>query len=138
MSAFLERGRLKAKSCLFSEALKTYVVDNGDGTPLGTMTKLLCGGVAGSLSQTITYPLDLLRRRMQTCGIKELGYAYTGSFNAIATIIRTEGVRGMYAGLWPNLVKVGPSIGTSFAVYEFVKDYLDERALEKEKERRSS
>ena len=70
---------------------------------------------------------------MQTCGIKSLGYQYTGSFNAVSQIIRQEGLGGMYAGLWPNLVKVGPSIGTSFAVFEFVKDYLDDRAQANEK-----
>lgn len=70
--------------------------------------KLLCGALAGSISQTITYPLDVLRRKMQVVGMKSssagsLGYQYTGAWDAVFTIVRTEGVRGMYRGLWPNL-----------------------------------
>ncbi|KAG8901749.1 hypothetical protein FRB99_005118 [Tulasnella sp. 403] len=92
--------------------------------------KLLCGALAGSISQTITYPLDVLRRKMQVVGMKatsvggSLGYQYNGAWDAIFTIIRTEGVRGMYRGLWPNLLKVAPSIATSFFTYELVKEAL--------------
>lgn len=62
-----------------------------DGKPPGTLLKLLVGGVAGSISQTCTYPFDVLRRRMQVVGMKGLGYEYTGAWGATKTIIRTEG-----------------------------------------------
>ena len=51
---------------------------------------------------------------MQCVGVKELGFQYNGALEAAITIIRTEGLKGMYKGLWPNLLKVAPSIGTSF------------------------
>jgi hypothetical protein len=50
---------------------------------------------------------------------------------AVFTIVRTEGVRGLYKGIWPNLLKCAPAMGTSFAVYEAVKDFLDHRTEEK-------
>ncbi|KAL8283677.1 hypothetical protein RQP46_005472 [Phenoliferia psychrophenolica] len=81
----------------------------------GVFLKLCCGALAGSISQTLTYPLDVLRRRMQVTGMASMGYNYSGSWHAIGTILRKEGVRGMYKGIVPNLLKVGPSIGTSFA-----------------------
>lgn len=46
---------------------------------------------------------------MQVVGMKggggrgNLGYQYNGAWDAVFTIIRTEGVKGMYRGLWPNL-----------------------------------
>jgi len=92
--------------------------------------KLLCGALAGSISQTLTYPLDVLRRKMQVVGMKptsgagSLGYQYDGAWQAIGFVLRTEGWRGMYRGLWPNLLKVAPSIATSFFTYELVKDFL--------------
>jgi len=91
--------------------------------------KLLCGALAGSISQTITYPLDVLRRKMQVVGMKSssagsLGYQYNGAWDALTTIARTEGIRGLYRGLWPNLLKVAPSIATSFFTYELVKEAL--------------
>ncbi|KAG9043588.1 hypothetical protein FS837_009377 [Tulasnella sp. UAMH 9824] len=94
--------------------------------------KLLCGALAGSISQTITYPLDVLRRKMQvvgmkdtsSCGVGSLGYKYNGAWDAIWSTLKTEGIQGMYRGLWPNLLKVAPSIATSFFTYELVKEAL--------------
>lgn len=42
---------------------------------------------------------------MQVTGMKSsgLGIKYTGAIDALQGIIRTEGVRGLYRGLWPNL-----------------------------------
>jgi solute carrier family 25 (mitochondrial phosphate transporter), member 23/24/25/41 len=61
--------------------------------------------ITGSVSQTLTYPLDVLRRKMQVVGMssRALGYQYNGALDAARVIIRTEGIRGMYRGLWPNL-----------------------------------
>lgn len=93
---------------------------------------LLAGGLAGSVSQTLTYPLDLLRRRMQISGLSSLGYANVGSVATIIDIVRTEGVRGLYRGIWPNVLKAFPTLGVSFAVYEVVKDLMDARATKKD------
>lgn len=58
---------------------------------------------AGSISQTLTYPFDVLRRKMQVRGLNTLGYEYTGAFDAMRSIVRKEGLRGLYRGIWPNL-----------------------------------
>ncbi|GAA6035899.1 hypothetical protein JCM8097_005152 [Rhodosporidiobolus ruineniae] len=100
----------------------------------GTIGKLVCGGVAGAVSQTLTYPADLLRRRMQMVGLKSqaLGYEYTGAWDAVFTIIRREGIRGLYKGIWPNLLKCGPAMSVSFATYEKTKELLDKAAEARE------
>jgi hypothetical protein len=36
-------------------------------------------------------------------------------------IWRKEGIRGFYRGLWPNYIKVVPSIAITFLVYEQLK-----------------
>lgn len=102
--------------------------------------------IPGSISQTLTYPFDVLRRKMQVTGMRSsgLGIAYTGAFDALTGIVRTEGVRGLYRGLWPNLreshgtvlvtclmpiaVKVAPSIATSFFTYELVSLFFSLRS----------
>ena len=60
---------------------------------------------SGSISQTLTYPFDVLRRKMQVVGMRSgnLGYKYNGALDALRIILRTEGVVGLYRGLWPNL-----------------------------------
>ena len=75
---------------------------------LPAYVKLACGCLSGATAQSLTYPLDVLRRRMQMKGFNH-HFAYKNSFHAIRIILRTEGVRGMYKGFWPNLVKVSSS-----------------------------
>ncbi|KAJ3996393.1 mitochondrial carrier domain-containing protein [Lentinula boryana] len=106
-----------------------YEVLRGIITPPGKNSitrKLTCGALAGSISQTLTYPFDVLRRKMQVAGMKSsaLGHKYTGALDALIGIMRTEGIQGLYRGLWPNLLKVAPSIATSFFTYELVKELL--------------
>lgn len=85
-----------------------YEALRGMITPPGKSSiprKLLCGALAGSISQTLTYPFDVLRRKMQVTGMNELGVKYNGAVDAMFSIVRTEGVKGLYRGLWPNLRK---------------------------------
>ncbi|TKY86060.1 hypothetical protein EX895_004885 [Sporisorium graminicola] len=111
----------------FYEAARKRI--SRDGTEPSPLMKLACGALAGSISQTLTYPLDVLRRRMQVAGMKDsqekLGYKDRNAINAIQNIIKAEGVTGLYRGLLPNLLKVAPSIGTSFLTYEAVKGFLE-------------
>ncbi|TDL24116.1 mitochondrial carrier [Rickenella mellea] len=92
------------------EALRGYITPPGKAS---VVRKLVCGALAGSISQTLTCPCDVLRRKMQVAGMNALGVRYTGAINAFRGILRTEGVPGLYRGLWPNLLKVSPSITTS-------------------------
>lgn len=61
-----------------------------DAGPLA-IRKLVCGGLAGTISQTLTYPFDVLRRKMQVAGLSTLGPQYTGAFDAMFKIIKHEG-----------------------------------------------
>lgn len=85
----------------------SYEALRGIITPPGTkptaLRKLLCGALAGSISQTLTYPMDVLRRKMQVTGMKSLGVNHTGAVDALRWIVKNEGVKGLYKGLWPNL-----------------------------------
>ena len=114
----------------FYEAARKYISPE-DGSEPSALMKLACGALAGSISQTVTYPLDVLRRRMQVAGMKDsqekLGYKDRNAINAIQNIVKAEGVTGLYRGLLPNLLKVAPSIGTSFLTYEAVKGFLEVR-----------
>lgn len=54
----------------------------------------------------VTYPLDVVRRRMQMKGIKQNEFAYRSTLHAFSSILQKEGVRGLYKGILPNLIKV--------------------------------
>ena len=59
---------------------------------------LACGSVAGLVSSTATFPLDLVRRRMQLQGQAGEQRQYTGYAHAFQTIVRREGFKGLYSG----------------------------------------
>ncbi|CAL9728768.1 mitochondrial carrier protein Leu5p [Monosporozyma unispora] len=91
--------------------------------------KLMFGAVSGAVSQTITYPFDLLRKRFQimNMGNNEMGFRYNGIWDGLKTIYRTEGVVGYYKGLTASLFKVIPSTAVSWLVYEVVWDFMKYR-----------
>lgn len=57
--------------------------------------KLACGGLAGATSLLFTHPFDVLRRRLQIVGLQGMGAEYKGAWDAIAQMLRKEGIRGM-------------------------------------------
>ncbi len=97
------------------DTLKKMVPHRADGS-IDPKYTLCCGAVGGTVGQTVSYPLELVRRRLQVQDImhKYSGSAtpvtYKGMTDALIKIYREEGFRGYYKGLWPNYLKVVPSI----------------------------
>ncbi|KAK4432337.1 Calcium-binding mitochondrial carrier protein SCaMC-1 [Sesamum alatum] len=89
------------------------------------MVSLACGSLSGIASSTATFPLDLVRRRMQLEGAAGRARVYnTGLFGTFAHIVRSEGFRGLYRGIMPEYYKVVPSVGIVFMTYETLKKLL--------------
>lgn len=53
-----------------------------------------------------------------------MGYKYKSIFDAVSTIVAQEGIAGMYKGLVPNLLKVAPSMASSWLSFELTRDML--------------
>ncbi|BFG36277.1 hypothetical protein CerSpe_225510 [Prunus speciosa] len=89
------------------------------------MVSLACGSLSGIASSTATFPLDLVRRRMQLEGAGGRARIYnTGLVGTFKHIFRTEGLRGLYRGILPEYYKVVPSVGIVFMTYETLKVLL--------------
>ena len=67
---------------------------------------------------------DVLRRRFQINKMKSMGYKYKSIWDAVKIIGAEEGLRGFYKGLVPNLLKVAPSMASSFLSFELARDFL--------------
>jgi len=88
------------------------------------MYQLSAGAIAGALAQTVAYPLDVVRRRMQLVGMARVVPQYSSTADALRAIWRTEGIRGLFIGVSINYFKVVPATALSFASYEYMKKQL--------------
>ncbi|KAF7185794.1 putative mitochondrial carrier [Pseudocercospora fuligena] len=105
------------------ESVRQYFTPEGEANP-SAIGKLCAGAISGAVAQTITYPFDVLRRRFQVNTMSGMGYKYKSILDALTTIVAQEGAKGLYKGLVPNLLKVAPSMASSWLSFEMTRDFL--------------
>jgi hypothetical protein len=86
--------------------------------------KLFCGAVATLISQTVLFPLDVLRRRMQLCAYYNQQEAYRTLFCSIKTVYSREGIGGFYKGSSIMMAKIAPAMAISFVTYQVASELL--------------
>ncbi|KAI9109685.1 hypothetical protein K1719_019315 [Acacia pycnantha] len=80
------------------------------------------GAIAGFATVTATHPLDVVRTRFQVNdGRFPFVPIYKNTAHAIFTIARSEGLRGLYAGLLPAVLGSTISWGLYFYFYDKAK-----------------
>ncbi|RMZ85519.1 hypothetical protein DV737_g664, partial [Chaetothyriales sp. CBS 132003] len=79
--------------------------------------QLIAGAIAGAVSQTASYPLEIIRRRMQVGGAVGDGHRL-GIAETARRIFMERGWRGFFVGLTIGYIKVIPMVATSFYAYE--------------------
>jgi solute carrier family 25 phosphate transporter 23/24/25/41 len=90
----------------------------------GQLEKMMIGGLAGTSAVTITYPTDLIRRRLQIQGMQKDIPRYSGITDCVQKIVKLEGITGLYKGLGACYVKILPAIALQFYTIEFLKKNL--------------
>lgn len=106
---------------------KEYFKRTGDSSP-NTVISLVFGATAGVIGQSSSYPLDIVRRRMQTTGVTaNCADRYLTIGTTLVKIYREEGlIGGFYKGLSMNWIKGPIAVGISFATYDHIKYFLRE------------
>ena len=122
--SFLVYGTLK--SFCFRHASNHTIFLSDDREELRIPIRLACGAIAGALGQTTSYPLDIIRRRMQAHGLSEYVPFYRHTWHAIQEIWRSQGFRGFYVGLSVNYIKVAPAVSVSFVSFEVIMKKLSQ------------
>jgi len=106
------------------ETLKYYSPKSED--KVQTKYRLISGAIAGVLGQTVSYPWDVVRRRLQTDGFisGQPTIPDRGTFKMMSFIVKNEGVVGLYKGITINFWKAPIATSISFTVYELCKTFL--------------
>lgn len=95
------------------------------GTTIGFGERTLAGMGAGSLGALIGNPTEVVLIRMQSDGLKpkEQRANYRSVFDALARITRTEGVRALWTGALPTVIR---ATATNFGQLTFFAESKDQ------------
>ena len=108
---------LSVNSVLKDCASRVYALK---GEEPGVAVVLGCGMVSSTVAMLCTYPLNLVRTRLQMVGMHGAPH-YDGAIDCFRKTIQGGGLRALYQGIVPNLVKVLPATSISYAVYDALK-----------------
>jgi len=97
---------------------------------------LIMGGVSKIVASTTTYPLQVVKSRLQQRAkgfevspedgkLRKFKREYRGFGDACSKILKREGWRGFYKGVWINSLRVAPNSAVTFCVYEACMDFLE-------------
>uniref|UniRef100_G3UHS3 Solute carrier family 25 member 23 n=1 Tax=Loxodonta africana TaxID=9785 RepID=G3UHS3_LOXAF len=92
-------------------------------TTMNVFMVVACGTISSTCGQIASYPLALVRTRMQAQASIE-GAPQLSMLGLLRHILYQEGVRGLYRGIAPNFMKVIPAVSISYVVYENMKQAL--------------
>lgn len=92
------------------------VSKEGDYQKSDIVKMLLSGGIAGVASWVVTYPIDVVKSRMQVDGMNGKGYKYTGFIDCTVKLYRNEGYSVFFIGMNSSLLRAFPVNAATFAV----------------------
>ena len=80
---------------------------------------MVAGSIAGMVEHMAMYPVDTVKTQMQalgSCPIKSVGVR-----QALQSILKSEGIAGLYRGIGAMGLGAGPAHAVYFSVYEICK-----------------
>lgn len=86
-------------------------------------TILSFGILSGVCAQFVTYPLNLIRTKLQAEGIEQ-SKQYKNFRECVRFVYRSSGLRGFYSGVISEYLKSVPAACVSFMVFDFVKRFM--------------
>lgn len=123
-----------------NEQSKRYI-QNMTGRETTTIEKMQCGAISGLFAQTLTYPLEVTRRRMQTMGVAEgkdaalealgLGQikskaaAQLSMISIMKSVYHEQGIVGLFKGVSLNWMKGPIAFSISFTTFDIVQSLLE-------------
>lgn len=108
------------------ETLKSmYTNYYTEHTEPGVLALLACGTCSSTCGQLASYPLALVRTRLQARAIAPRNSTQPDTMvGQFKYILQNEGFTGLYRGITPNFMKVIPAVSISYVVYEKVRKHL--------------
>ncbi|XP_058630762.1 solute carrier family 25 member 45 isoform X3 [Onychostoma macrolepis] len=101
--------------------------NNSDQSKRASLTAVFMAGCFSGLAQLfVTAPTDLVKVRLQN-QTKSGRNKYRGPIHCIAVILREDGVKGLFRGIWALALRDVPCYGLYFLPYELICRMLTEK-----------
>lgn len=107
-----------------------------NGLKRGTLSLLQfysCGCAAGLANAFLAAPIEHVRIRLQTQISAESAEAFKGPVDCIKRMYSSSGIRGIFRGLGPTLVREAHGLGVYFMTYEWLLKKTIEGAMSSNK-----
>ncbi|XP_061105044.1 solute carrier family 25 member 15b isoform X2 [Conger conger] len=82
---------------------------------IGVVPIMFSGGFGGACLWLVVYPMDCVKSRIQ---VLSMAGQQAGFFRTFMRILQTEGVKVLYSGLTPTMIRTFPANGALFLAYE--------------------
>uniref|UniRef100_A0A7S0VIY9 Uncharacterized protein n=1 Tax=Polytomella parva TaxID=51329 RepID=A0A7S0VIY9_9CHLO len=101
----------------------------GDGKQLTPFQSMISGFTAACIGPFATGPFDVAKTRlMAQSKYGEGGIKYKGFFDALVKIPREEGIKTMWKGLLPRLLRIPPGQAIVWAVSDQITGYFEAKS----------
>jgi len=105
----------------YFKRLETERMSNINNNTITPLTSFCISSAAKLLASMMTYPHEVIRTRLRE---QKIDNKYKGAFHGLFVVAREEGLRGLYGGLGPHLLRVVPNAGLLFMTYELTLSYF--------------
>lgn len=109
------------------EPIKSLV--SKDKTSNNFMQKFLSAGVSGAIGITLFNPIEVIKIRQQA---HASGHHYSSISNGLRTIVKTEGFRGLWRGIMPNIQRAFIVNAAELGSYDNAKHQFVKRGITRE------
>jgi solute carrier family 25 thiamine pyrophosphate transporter 19 len=92
----------------------------------------VAGALAGTAAKAVTYPLDVVKHRLQSQGLERVAVMgnvppYTSFAQCLASVYRQEGAGGLMKGMAPAVLKTGVATGLTFLTFDLCLKMMEDR-----------
>ncbi|KAK8811331.1 hypothetical protein WA158_003065 [Blastocystis sp. Blastoise] len=110
-------------SWMVMDSIRQFLQDHvNHGARATLMQRWFCGAVAAISAQTFTYPVDVVRRRMQSAVFSKTNTSqYRTLYSTIRYIYTQEGFSSFFKGVSMNWFKGPMSMGISYACFDLLQ-----------------
>ncbi|XP_061676134.1 probable mitochondrial glutathione transporter SLC25A40 isoform X2 [Syngnathoides biaculeatus] len=107
----------------------------GTGEPTFAMT-FVSGATSGTIASILTLPFDVVKTRRQVelgeLQAMNLSHKASSTVSVMKKIVTQHGIKGLFAGFLPRVIKVAPACAIMISSYELGKEFFRKHNQDRE------